>query len=157
LDLERYAKTSYSSIERVLDRVHVGLREYFFSTPELIISYCVIIFNLIFLFWFNKQAFILLIIILLATILCARFINKYLATLEQNIQLCEDKLDQALAAFGLSFAMAVGLGAQNFMISRIGDLSNELRAQASKRAVVRAWAQIGSIGLSLALLWALSL
>lgn len=156
-DLERYSKTSWARVERVLANLSTGVKKYFLITPQLIISYVILALNALFLLWFNKYFLIFFIIILSAAYLAAHMLGQYISKLRQRAVLDEESLDQALVAFKLSFAMAVGLKAQNFLITRINKLCTQLRKQSNKISLVHAYTHIGTVSLSLTLLWLLSL
>ena len=156
LDLERYLQSSWARVQRVLQGLSIELRKYFLDTPELILTYSFLVFNLFFIFWFNKKFLFLYIFILVIIYLCCRVLAKHMHNLRYNSVLSDDRLEEALAAFKLSFAMAVGLKVQGFLVSRIEDLSRELRNYSYKIARVRAWTQIASLGLALMFLGLLS-
>jgi len=157
LNMQRYSKTPWARVERALVNLSTGVKKYFLLLPELLITYVIFALNSLFLFWFNKYVLLFFIIIILLAHVAAYVLSKYMRELRQRSVLCEDNLNQALAAFKLSFAMAVGLKAQKFLISRLTKFGVELRKQANKKALVHAYAHLSVLALSLMLLWLLSL
>jgi len=135
----------------------LDIKNYFLCAPKIIFVFIIIICNLFFILWFNKIILIFYISILIITYISGYLLGKHMQKLRHSSQLCCNMLDEALAAFRLSFAMAVGLKAQGFLIKRIEILGGELRDTSSKIARIYILVELVSGGLSLLLLWLQSL
>ena len=77
LDLERYNLTSWAQVERVLSGLSIGVKKYFLDTPEIIITYVIIMCNLFFTFWFSKQFLIIYILVLIFIYIIINIIHNY--------------------------------------------------------------------------------